>query len=161
MSKISKPQTPSEWENLIRFRESEVWNRKRKSGEYYNHTGYIDEDALLADCIQWMKCAYPELEDFVFHIANEGSSGSIESRLEGARNLTKGVLSGVFDVQSVWAGRMLFCEFKLPGKTYSPRQQVLREKWTKAGIRIDLVDNFDDWRNWIEKVVLNTYKLRL
>jgi hypothetical protein len=141
-------------EEKIRKREVEVHNRVTKKREWYKSTGYISEDAFLGDCMEWMRLKYPFLKDFVFHIPNEGYSGNQEAKIFASMNVTKGVLKGVPDVLSVWAGNMIWSEFKLPDGVLSDAQIKIHERWKTVGIQVARIDTFERWVNWIEKIVL-------
>lgn len=143
-------------ENKIRYRESESHQccTKHRDGTktYYKSIGYQSEDAFLGDCMEWMRLKYPFLKDYVFHIPNEGYSSSQEAKIFASRNITKGVLKGVFDVLSVWKG-MAWAEFKLPDGRFSDEQLRLADLWRAKDISITRIDKFEIWKNWIEKII--------
>lgn len=115
---------------------------------------YTKEDILLADCMTWAKNTYPQIRKAIFHIKNEGDSGSKFAKIKASQDLAKGKLKGVFDVQSVYMGHIVFIEFKLPHTNLSPAQLELAELWSGWSIPIFIVDNFDDFKYIIEKVIL-------
>jgi len=148
-------------EQKIRAKEKEVHNRfvKHKTGGStpYQSVGYFSEDAMLADWFAWLREVHPKLRYYVFHIANEGSSSSEESRMAGAKNLTKGVLTGVFDIHETWTPEQNWLEAKLLNGVWSEAQLRLKEKWELRGRKIFEARNFDQFKYWVESVILKLY----
>lgn len=130
---------------------------KYKGKTYYHEkiVGYIKEDIMQADFIQWAWATYPnELRFTLFHIENEGSESGGYGAFRGGQALSKGKLAGVFDNLCVFNNRMVWIELKLPGKTLSDNQKKLKEKWEKMGIEIFVVTTFEEWKRVIEVEIL-------
>lgn len=152
--------TLEKWEEIerrIEMREKEVHTLtvKHKNGTTSKRTemGYISEDAMQADFFQWTVSKYPQLRNYIFHIENEGNNSSKFAAMKGAQALTKGKLAGVFDNLCVY-NDYVWIELKLYGKDFSEPQKLLYNLWTKKGYKIYKVDNFREWRNVIEIVIL-------
>jgi len=150
-----RQQRVAEWELKISKAENRKWKKWHpKLKLWTDEVGYEKEDTFLADCMGWLRDAHPELSFAVFHIANEGSSESLESRMRGSKNLTIGVLSGVPDVCSVWKGCIHWIEFKLPGRGLTGNQPAIHKLWESFGLNMHICDNFKHWKFIIEKLIL-------
>lgn len=116
--------------------------------------GYLTEDLMQADFYQWAVNYHPALRGFIFHIKNEGDSGSSFARLKAAQDTSKGKLPGVFDNLSVYKNRMVFIELKLPSGTWSDDQKKLKALWETQGIEVLECRTFDRWKWIIEEYIL-------
>ncbi len=149
-------------EEQIRAREKEVHvnvpvKYRGKITRTKTVVGYLKEDIMQADFMQWTFEVYPYLKDFLFHIVNEGDSSDDYARMKASQNLTKGKLAGVFDNHCNWCNPSIWIELKLPGEDFSPRQKRLYDLWTAKGILIFKCDNFDLWKNIIEINILKLW----
>lgn len=149
----------NEWEKTIRFREIEIHTNlvvRHKDGTTSpkpDIIGYLDEDTMLADYMVWLHNTHEWSRNCIFHIENEGNSGGLQGKIQGARSTAKGKKKGVLDVESVYLGLTIFLEFKLISGTFSNEQIDIIKTWSSWGIDIYIIRNFDFFKYVIEEVI--------
>lgn len=73
------------------------------------------------------------------------------NRIEGARNKSLGVRSGVSDTEFVDFGAVWFIEFKLPGETQSQEQKDFQAMVEERGMKYVIIFSFEEFSSFIRK----------
>lgn len=106
----------------------------------------ISEDALQAQCIQWIRYAYPKL------LCWATPNGGLRDVRIARKLKATGVLAGVPDLILAAPSRgygAAFIELKVGYNKPTDIQMAIMERLKEAGYAVNVVYTFDDFRQFV------------
>jgi hypothetical protein len=138
----------------------------------------MTEDKLQSECFQWTWNTFPDTRRLLFHVPNERDTGipswikkllkehfplaleflirKSNPKIQGMRNKSIGVVSGVADLIFLWHGKTFAFELKVGTNKQSENQKLWEMTATPHIEKYYLITNFEDFKFHFTQIVHGT-----
>jgi hypothetical protein len=106
------------------------------------------EANLQSKCYQWAYNTYPQLRGLLFSVPNGGTRNLREAQYLKATGLTPGIPDMVLLIKGV-----IGIEFKSMTGKLSDQQIKIHNIWRAAGLRVEVINNEEDFKKLITSVL--------
>ena len=106
------------------------------------------EAKLQSKCYQWAYNTYPQLRGLLFSVPNGGTRNLREAQYLKATGLTPGIPDMILLIKGV-----IGIEFKSETGKLSPQQIKIHAIWRDAGLRVEVINNENDFKKLVISVL--------